>query len=346
MARRLLPILIVAVACLRSVPAAAGLPPHVYLLARGQSGLWQIDTATGDRGLLELYSYPAVLAVRQAGVTTDGEVLFTAINALQQTGIHAYNPGTGSRAGVSGPVLDGGDASRGNGPSLEPGTSGLVVSPSGLLFALREFSGLMSVSTATGDRIVVSQSVAPQVGAGFMLTRPIDLACETSGSLLIMDEFEGLVRVRLTDGARTMEYPSTLFIEPPTHFDVLPDGRVVHCLPGSDTVFVFDPRTRRDAVLSGRGTGSGPPLGAVADLVVAPDGTVLVFDTVDPAVIAVDPAQGDRTLISGGAEGRGSGEPLPTALDRAAFATHAPARVPPGPPPRPVRRRLSGARVP
>jgi hypothetical protein len=230
MARRLLPILIVAVACLRSVPAAAGLPPHVYLLARGQSGLWQIDTATGDRGLLELYSYPAVLAVRQAGVTTDGEVLFTAINALQQTGIHAYNPGTGSRAGVSGPVLDGGDASRGNGPSLEPGTSGLVVSPSGLLFALREFSGLMSVSTATGDRIVVSQSVAPQVGAGFMLTRPIDLACETSGSLLIMDEFEGLVRVRLTDGARTMEYPSTLFIEPPTHFDVLPDGRVVHCL--------------------------------------------------------------------------------------------------------------------
>ena len=85
-------------------------------------------------------------------------------------------------------------------------------------------------------------------------------------------------------------------------------------------------------------------LGALVDLAVAADGTVFVlaFDGEIPAVLAVDPATGNRRLISGGAEGRGAGEPLPTALDRATFATFAPAALPAGPPPRPIRRRLSG----
>jgi hypothetical protein len=323
---------------------AAALPPHVYLLARGQSALWRVDTATGDRQLLELYRYPLVLVVGQATVTPGGEVLFTAINALQETGIHALNPATGSRAGISGPVEDGGDTTRGVGPTFEPGVNALVASPSGTLFALREFAGPMSVSVATGDRAILSQSVTPEVGAGFPLARPIDLAIETSGSLLVMDQFEGLVRVRLTDGVRTAEYPSPLFIEPPLRFDLLADGRIVHLVPGTDALFVFDPRTRTDAVLSGRGNGSGAALGAVVDLAVAPDGTVFVFafDGEIPAVLAVDPATGIRRLISGGAEGRGAGEPLPNALDRATFATFAPATVPTGPPPRPPRRRLSG----
>lgn len=331
----------VALACLCGSAAVAEPPPHVYLLARGQSGLWQVDTATGDRRLLELYGYPLVLALGPATVTAGGEVLFTAVDAAQYTAIHALDPDTGSRAGVSGPVLDGGDTTRGAGPSFEPGVAGLVAGPSGTLFALREFAGPMSVSPATGDRAVVSQAVEPRVGLGFPLARPIDLAVETTGSLLVMDEFEGLVRVRLTDGVRTMEFPSTLFIEPPLRFDRLPDGRFVHCVPGTDAVFVFDPRTRVDRPLSGRGSGVGPALTSVADLVVAPDGTLFVVDVGEPAVVAIDPVTGDRRLVSGGAAQRGNGESLPTALDRPTFATFAPDAVPAGPPPRPVRRRLS-----
>jgi len=342
MVRRLL--LVAALACLGPAAAAAAPPPHVYLLARGQSALWQVDTASGDRRLLELFDYPEVLTVGHATVAASGDVLFVATNAAQFTGIYALDPATGSRTGVSGPVLDGGGTVRGDGPSLEPGLSGLAASPADRLFALREFAGPISVNLATGGRAIISQAVEPRVGAGFPLSRPIDLAIETTGSLLVMDQFEGLVRVRLTDGARTLEFPSTLFIEPPVRFDLLADGRIVHLVPGTDALFVFDPRTRTDAVLSGRGSGSGAELGALVDLAVAADGTVFVlaFDGEIPAVLAVDPATGNRLLISGGAEGRGAGEPLPTALDRATFATFAPAALPAGPPPRPIRRRLSG----
>ncbi len=319
-------------------PALAGLPPQVYVLARGQSALWEVGTETGDRRLLELAAYPAVMSVSHAVVTRGGELVFTATNAALQRAVFAYNPSTGSRVAVSGPLDGYGEVVRGAGPPLDPLVSGLALAPWGGLYALRGFLGPVLVSLATGDRTVVSQSVKPAVGEGFPLTRPVDLTVETAGSLLVMEEYEGLVRVSLDHGTRTMVYPSTQFIEPPYRFDRLPDGRVVHLAPGTDALFVFDPHTRVDAPLSGRGRGSGPPVGALSDLAVAPDGTVVVVDVMDPAVLAVDPTTGDRTLLTG--PKRGAGPALPTALDRPTLASFAPESASPGVAPRLVRRRL------
>ncbi len=305
---------------------AGDVPSFAYVLARGQSALWQVDLSAGDRRLLELSDHPEVMALGQASVTAPGEVIFTTTNAAQRHAIFAFNPASGSVSGVSGPIDVFGEIVRGAGPPLEPATSGLVLSPSGSLYALRSFLGPMGVSVATGDRSVISQSVEPMVGFGHALGRPIDLAIESAGSLLIMDEYEGLVRVRLVDGARTMAFPSTLFIEPPVRFDLPLDGRIVHCIPGTDAVFVFDPRTGVDAPMSGRGYGSGHALGALADLAVHPGGGILAIDVGGPALISVDPATGDRTVISGPA--RGGGEGLPTAIDRPTLATFAAPHVP------------------
>lgn len=321
------------------VAGADGPAPFLYVLARHQSALWQVDTRSGERRLLELFSYPEILSVDHAAVTPTGEVLLSAWNAINQIGIFAFNPASGSRAGVSGPVEDGG-ATRGSGPGFEPALAKLVAAPTGELYALRLFQGLMRVGVATGDRTTVSQSASPAVGRGFPLTRPVDLAVETSGSLLVMEEYEGLVRVALANGDRAIAYPSTMFIEPPINFDILPDGRIVHGLSGTNALFAFDPRTRRDEVLTGRGRGAGPELGALGDVVVTPDGSVFVIDLIVPTVLAVDPLTGDRTVISGGAGDRGGGEPFPTAIDRPTFATHQPGVVPASPPPRPPRRRV------
>lgn len=325
-------------ACLGPV-RAAGAPAHAYVLARGQSGVWQVDLATGNRVPIDLSDYPEVLTVSQAVVTGTGELIFSATNAAQGRAIFAANPATGSRTGVSGPIDVFGDIVRGAGPPLEPATGGLALAPWAGLYALRSFLGPMHISLVTGDRSIVSQSAPPAVGSGAPLGRPVDLAVESTGSLLVMDEYEGLVRVRLVDGARTLAFPSTLFIEPPVRFDLLPDGRIVHCVPGTDAVFVFDPRTARDEPLSGRGRGTGPAFGAVADVAVHPGGTIVALDVGDPALVSVDPATGDRSLVSGA--GRGGGEALPTADDRPTLAVYTPERVAAGLPPRPVRRRLT-----
>lgn len=321
-----------------SLAVGAELPPHVYLLARGQSAFWEIDTASGDRRLLELADYPRVLALSQAVVTPTGELLFTASNAAQQHAVFAFNPATGGRTGVSGPIDGYGEVVRGQGPPLQPLTNGLALAPWGGLYVLRALQGPIHVSVATGDRAVVSQSAEPAVGAGHPLSRPIDIVLETAGSLLVMDEYEGLVRVRLADGARALAYPSTLFIEPPYRFDRLPDGRIVHLVPGTDALFVFDPRTGSDAPLSGRGRGAGPAFGALADVAVTTDGAAIVIGVAPSTVFAVDLTTGDRTVISGA--GRGAGEELPTGDDRPTLAGFAAGELPPGVPPRPVRRRL------
>jgi len=279
-----------------------------------------------------------VLAVTHAALTPAGELLFAASNAAQQQALFAYHPGTGTRAGVSGPIDGYGEVLRGAGPPFGPLLTGLALAPWGGLWALRAFTGPLHVSVATGDRTVVSQSAPPAVGSGFPLARPVDVAVESAGTLLVMEEYEGLVRVRLADGARTMAYPSTRFIEPPYRFDLLPDGRIVHLAPGTDALFVFDPRTLVDRPLSGRGRGEGPAPVALVDVAVAREGAVIVVDAGGPDVLAVDPASGDRELLSGPQRGEGPG--LPTALDRPALAVSAPASVPETPPARPVRRRL------
>ncbi len=321
-------------------PAGADLPTHVHVLAHNQSALWRIDTASGDRELVELSAYPLVMTVYQAVQTPGGEVVFTASNAAMKYGVLAYNPATGGRSGVSGPVEGDGSVVRGSGPAFEPSISGLAMAPWGALWVLRTFQGPMHVSPVTGDRTVTSQPANPRVGSGYPITRPIDVAVETTGSLLVMDQYEGLVRVRLADGLRTMVYPNTSFIEPPIRFDLLRDGRIVHVLPGTDAVFVFDPRTATDAPLSGRGRGGGSEMGALSDVAVAPDGTVIVVTVAESAVLAVDPVTGDRTLVSGA--GRGDGPELPTGFDAPTLAGFAAESVPPDLESRRVRRHLHG----
>ncbi len=319
-------------------PAAADLPAQLYVVAPQQSAFWRIDTATGDREILELSDYPVVMKITRGLVTPGGELVFSAANAAQSHAILAYNPFTRTRSAVSGPVDGYGEVVRGSGPPFEPAVSGLALAPWGALYVLRAYQGPVHVSLATGDRNVVSQSSEPRVGYGFPMTRPVDVAVESAATLLVMDEHEGIVRVRLADGARTMAYPSTLFIEPPYRFDLLPDGRIVHLEPGLEAVFVFDPKSAIDAPLSGRGRGRGPSFGALSDVAVAPDGTVLVTDTADPALFAVDPATGDRTLLSGPARGRGVG--LPTAVDRPMIVGFAAESVPANAPDRRARRHL------
>lgn len=193
-------------------------PRQPELLGRHPSARWRVDTATGDGALFERFCDPEIQVVERATVTPAGGALFTAWNAAQSTGSFALDPRTGSRAGVSGTVEAGSDAIRGDGPGFEPGLTALAAAPTAHLRALRLARGPMCVSIATGGRAVVSQSVPPPVGDSVPRSRPVDLAIESTGSLLVVDQDEGLVRVARADGDRRKTSPSTSFVGPPVSF--------------------------------------------------------------------------------------------------------------------------------
>ena len=329
-----------------SAAAAGAVAPGsltLYVTSPGSTGIWAVDAATGDRVLHEVGSWPVVIALHHATALADGTLLLESTNAVQRRNILRYDPARGVLTGVSGQVDPGSDETRGAGPSLDPGATALLATRGGALLYLRRGAGPMRVDLWTGDRSVVSQSADPAVGSGFPMTRPLDLVFESDATVLVADAFEGLVRVRLADGGRELDHPGTSFIEGPYLLDLLPDGRLVHAhgLESSNALYAFDPATGRDSLLSGLGRGDGELFVSIHDLVVAPNGLVYVYDTVPPTVLAVDPATGDRTVVSGGRDGRGAGFELPGILDRPLLATFSPPARPADP--RPIRRRLQAA---
>jgi len=326
--------------------AGEGSPLAVYLLAKGQAGIWRIDVASGDRTVLELDRWPVLISVNQATVLPDGGLVVEGTNALGRRNLFSLDPDTGELAGISGLVDPDSDVPRGEGPGLEPGATALLALPEERLLFLRAGAGPMLVDLASGDRRVLSQSVAPPAGSGFPITLPVDMVRESATTALVVDRFEGVVRVALVGGTRTLAYPTSAFVEPPYRVEPLDGGRLAHAhgLDSSNAVYVFDPATGVDEPLSALGRGEGPLPVAIVDLALAPDGNLYLYDGVPPAVLAVDPLTGDRRVVSGGEEGRGSGIELPTLLDVPRFATFSPTDRPRTP--RPARRRASGASVP
>ncbi len=333
--------LLVASAAATGAEAPASLT--LYVTAPGSTGIWAVDVATGARVLHEVGRWPVVIALHHATALADGSLLLESTNAVQRRNVVRYEPARGLLTGVSGQVDPGSDETRGAGPSLDPGATGLLATRGGTLLYLRRGAGPIRIDPWTGDRSVISQSAEPAVGPGFPMTRPLDLVLESDATLLVADAFEGLVRVRLADGSRELAHPGTSFIEGPYLFDVLPDGRLVHAhgLDSSNALYAFDPATGRDSLLSGLGRGDGELFASIHDLVVAPDGLVYVFDTVPPTILAVDPATGNRAVVSGGREGRGTGFELPGFLDRPLLATFSPLARPAEP--RPIRRRIQAS---
>ena len=312
---RLAPVFVGAIVAMTSGPGAAAAQGDLLFVTaqRGTAEIWQVDVASGDRTLLDLTDYPAVIKVERGAVAPSGVVLLSAVNAAQGRVVVAFDPVTRTLSGVSGDVLDADPWLRGAGPGFAPGIGGLAVGPWGVFYVLRERAGPMRVDVATGNRTVVSQSADPPAGSGVPLDDPVDITVLADGRLLLAERLGGLVAVEPLTGLRSVVHVFPDIVEARHRLGVLADGRVVHLVSGGAEVAVFDRSLSARTVLSGARRGSGPAIGALADLAVGPGGHIYVLDTALGAIVAVDPATGDRRIVSGGPEGRGSGPPLPPA---------------------------------
>lgn len=201
-------------------------------------------------------------------------------------------PSSGDRSVVSGGGAGSGSALTTPVGLAEEASGAVVVSNASPAMILR-------VDLASGDRSVVSSS---SVGSGPGGDVFGDVLVEASGSLLVVDAGAGssLLRVDPTTGDRSQvaDVAPTALAREPAGDVVLAIGAALMRLAATDAL----------ATLSDANVGSGPLFGPLADVAVAPGGSILAIDpggAGNGALYRVDPSSGDRTIVSGNATGAG-----------------------------------------
>jgi sugar lactone lactonase YvrE len=147
----------------------------------------------------------------------------------------------------------------------------IVVEPRGTLAVVDAVrNAVLRVNPSSGDRTLVSGCVdltcRNMIGSGPPLKSPQGIAVEKSGTLVVVDSFlQAVIRIDPDNGNRTV------------------------VSRGSETV--------------SSSIGSGPPLKSPQGIAVEKSGTLVVIDSIlstGSAVVRVDPASGNRTVVSGG----------------------------------------------
>jgi DNA-binding beta-propeller fold protein YncE len=165
------------------------------------------------------------------------------------------------------------------------------------------------IDLATGQWLVLSDDLR---GAGDPLQRPQALALLPGNRAAVADAIAtAVVVVDLTTGDRTTL--ATLTFVPVAIARDAANGRIL--VLGADRLMAIDPVSGASTVLSSLGKGGGPLLqGANAVAVDPASGVAFVTDGVTAAVLAVDPATGDRTTVSSPAVGVGTPMSLPRGI--------------------------------
>jgi streptogramin lyase len=219
------------------------------------------------------------------------------------------DPLTGDRATVSGFDLDM-QITLGHGPDLFVPT-GIARDVDGRWFVTDRFlRSVVRINPFTGDRTIISNATT---GSGPVLQDPWDIAVEADGQLLVVDAaLPAVIRVDPSTGNRTIVSDATTGRGPQlagsTGIAIEADGQVlvVERAPVNGIVRI-DPHSGNRTLLSGndpstgRLVGTGPALFAPSGIAVEPDGHLVVLTLGADnrrIVMRVDPASGNRTLLS------------------------------------------------
>ncbi len=207
------------------------------------------------------------------------------------------DPGSGDRTVLS-------SSGTGTGTNLAS-PDGVAVAADGTIYVANGLAGhVLSIDPATGDRSSVASTGGVVTG----------LAVAPSGVLYANDSFQNAVyridpvgnsAILLSGGTNA---PSTMGAGPdltsPDGIAVATDG-TVYVAEGLDgSVLSIDP-TNGDRTVVSAGTnsthptvGSGPDLLAITDIVVEASGNLLVNDIFRDALVRIDPANGNRTVVA------------------------------------------------
>jgi sugar lactone lactonase YvrE len=315
MQRRIL--LLCLAAGLGLVGSATALEPGDVVISDDSGSVFGVDPASGDRSVLSgcsdrfcgslLGSGPAFGRPSGIAVEADG-MLVVADRQLEV--VFRVDPENGDRRVLSGPGA-------GTGPALQL-PEAVVVEPGGsLLVASRQ--ALLRLDRDTGDRMTLASDA---VGDGPALGVPFDLDLEPDGSILLADTlWDAVLRVDPNSGDRV--YVSVC-ASPSCAIQVgdgpalvqtwaiarEADGQILLVDHAADTLYDVDPlngdRTPVAFNAIGGAGGAGPRFVGLSGIRVDAEGTPWLLDMDAQSLLVVDPATGDREIISR-AGGFGSG---------------------------------------
>ncbi len=279
---------------------ARDLEGSILVASPTSENLLRVDPVTGDRVVVSGCSDPACADIVGSGspflgprfvvVAESGELL-VADRATQ--GIYAIvrvDPETGARTTLSGCANAACSTVVGVGPTIHR-LFGIAIAADGRLFVADD-RAVYAIEPASGDRTLLSgcpdAGCAVPVGVGPAFGEPSDLAVAPDGSLLVAYRVEG----RLFGAVRRI--------------DVATGERVL--VSGCETLACDSVR------------GAGPAFAEAFGIGFDHAGRLLVSDSRLDALLRVDLATGDRTLLSGCADptcqsALGSGPRLAQPLD-------------------------------
>lgn len=311
--------------------SAAGAAGSIFISPYAWSGFIHVDLDTGRRTLHELYDYPRIIEVESLYPESPTVVVIEGGDASGRRALWRYDLATQIKSPVTGFVDSDSTFPLGGGEALGPDLDFLCPAPGGAHLFFTSAPMRMVRAEADASRTLISRSAEPALGIGPAIERPADIALERDAkSALVLERFQGIYRVILATGDRSVAHPNEQFSIIPDEFELLLDGRIATLRrdPDVDALFVLDPKTAASSLLSGDFGGStrgeGPTFGTLYSLASDNFGRLYVYDAELLAVLQVDPRTGNRAIISGGPDDVGGGEPIPTADDRpllrAAFA--------------------------
>jgi streptogramin lyase len=256
---------------------------------------------------------PLLMSPRAVTVQPDGTLAL-----LDGTSVLAMDPETGACTVIS-------SNDTGSGPLLDVPEALTMGADGTFLITDTTLRALLRVEPGSGARTLIAAGAT--VGSGPRVHFLYGMAPLTADEVVVADT-QGVLRVQLTTGNRTMVSGCPAEAEQggctgtstdgdvpqpfsPQAVVVTGDGALVvaeQSLPG---IVRVDSANGNRTLMSGcrqRDTrdracldpvGSGPDWLSPDALTVAPDGTLFVLDAQMPAVVRVDPLNGDRTVVSG-----------------------------------------------
>ncbi len=290
----------------------------------GLKAVVAVDLATGNRTMISDANTGsgAVLGdPRGIALDTANNRALVVDSGLNSKAVLAVNLATGNRTTVIS------DANTGSGTALGSPVGIALDTANNRALVTDGFLGLkavVAVDLATSNRTVVSDA---NTGSGTaLLGDPVGIALDTANNrALVTDRFLGLMAVDLATGNRTvisdantgsgiaLRFPEGIALDTANNRALVTAGSF-----GLKAVLAVDLATGDRSVISDANTGSGTALGSPVGIALdTANNRALVTDGFFglKAVVAVDLATGNRTMITG--SGTALGDPRGITLDTA-----------------------------
>lgn len=309
----------------------------LFGLDNGRRALIRIDPNSGNRDILSgdevgpgpVFESPNALTMEANGALLVADNGLTTATEPGLKRVVRVDRDSGARTIVSGSGIAGNII--GSGPEFVVPTAIAALSDGSLIIGDSGLGAIMQVDPISGNRTIVSEA---RFGSGPPFLSPWRIAIEPDGSLIVIDDgLDAIIRVNPVTGERSIisdkagagSGPS--FVNP-IAIEVEANGILVVADEGADAVMRVDPHSGARSIVSGGrpDRGSGPPLLNPVSLAIAADGTFLTVDlggeqpdgsTLPPVIFRITPQSGNRMVVSGGVEGRGSGQALRNPLGMA-----------------------------